>query len=47
MLKGITQDQIDEIVTAYYEEQGWDTNTGVPTQTTLDELGIEGELISV
>jgi len=47
MLKGITQVQIDEIVTAYYEEQGWDAATGVPTQSTLDQLGIEGELISV
>ena len=46
-LPGVTQDQIDEIVTAYYLEQGWDSETGVPTEATLAELGIEGELVSV
>ena len=46
-LPGVTQDQIDEIVTAYYEEQGWDAETGVPTEATLAELGIEGELVSL
>jgi hypothetical protein len=44
MLKDITPDQIDEIVTAYYKEQGWNAQTGVPT---LDERGIAVELISV
>jgi len=46
-LPGVTQDQIDEIVTGYYLEQGWDSDTGVPTEATLAELGIEGELVSV
>jgi aldehyde:ferredoxin oxidoreductase len=46
-LPGITQAQIDEIVTGYYREQGWDEETGVPTEATLAELGIEGALVSV
>ena len=46
-LPGVTQEQIDEIVTAYYIEQGWDEETGVPTEATLAELGIEPELTAV
>ena len=45
-LPGVTQDQIDEIVTAYYLEQGWDSESGVPTEATLAELGIEAELVT-
>ena len=45
MHKGLTQEQIDEIVTAYYIEQGWDEQTGVPTAATLEELGIEAEVV--
>ena len=43
-LPGVTQEQIDEVVTSYYKEQGWDEETGVPTEATLAELGIEPEL---
>jgi aldehyde:ferredoxin oxidoreductase len=46
-LPGVTRDQIDEIVTAYYLEPGWDSDTGAPTEATLAELGIEGELVSL
>jgi aldehyde:ferredoxin oxidoreductase len=46
VLPGITQDQIDEIVTSYYLEQGWDSESGVPTEATLAELGIEAELVT-
>lgn len=42
----VTRDQIDEIVTSYYEEQGWDPETGVPTEPTLAELGVEAELVT-
>lgn len=43
-LPGVTQEQIDEVVTSYYQEQGWDEETGVPTAATLAQLGIEPEL---
>ena len=43
-LPGVTQEQIDATVTAYYIEQGWDEDTGVPTEATLAALGIESEL---
>ena len=46
VVKG-TQEQIDEIVTDYYIEQGWDEQTGVPTAATLEELGIEREVVPV
>ena len=43
-LPDVTQEQIDEVVTFYYKEQGWDEETGVPTEATLAQLGIEPEL---
>ena len=30
--------QLDKIVTDYYIEQGWDAETGVPTEATIREL---------
>ena len=40
MHKGLTQEEIDEIVTAYYIEQGWDPETGRPTEATARELDL-------
>ncbi len=35
---GLTSEQLDTIVTDYYIEQGWDAETGVPTEATIREL---------
>jgi len=35
---GLTAEQLDQIVTEYYVEQGWDPETGVPTEETIREL---------
>jgi aldehyde:ferredoxin oxidoreductase len=35
---GLTGEQLDKIVTEYYIEQGWDPQTGVPTDATIREL---------
>ncbi len=35
---GLTPDQLDKIVTDYYVEQGWDPETGVPTEETIRDL---------
>ena len=40
MHKGLTQTQIDEIVEAYYVEQGWD-GQGAPTEATIEALGLQ------
>jgi aldehyde:ferredoxin oxidoreductase len=47
MHKGLTQEQIDEVVTDYYVEQGWDPQTGVPTAETIRELEIEADAAAV
>jgi aldehyde:ferredoxin oxidoreductase len=41
MHKGLTDEQIGEIVRDYYLEQGWDPETGVPTAETIRALEIE------
>ena len=38
---GLTGEQLDKIVTEYYVEQGWDPQTGVPTDATIRELDLE------
>lgn len=38
--KGLTPEQQDEIVTAYFQEHGWNEETGRPTSATIDRLGI-------
>jgi aldehyde:ferredoxin oxidoreductase len=40
MHKGLTDEEIAAVVEAYYVEQGWDPETGVPTEDTVDALGI-------
>lgn len=39
--QGLTKAELDQIVTDYYIEQGWDPETGVPLPETLRELEIE------
>ncbi|MDD4877321.1 MAG: aldehyde ferredoxin oxidoreductase C-terminal domain-containing protein, partial [Dehalococcoidales bacterium] len=39
--KFITPDVLKEIYADYYDEHGWDAQTGVPTKEKLVELGIE------
>jgi aldehyde:ferredoxin oxidoreductase len=41
MHKGLSDEQLGEIVRAYYVEQGWDPDTGVPTAETVRTLEIE------
>lgn len=41
----ITHEEIDELVTGYYRQQGWDAETGVPTADTLQALDLPGELL--
>ena len=47
MHKGLTQEQMDEIVTGYYITQGWDPETGVPTAETIKELDLEADAVPV
>ena len=32
---------VDEVVTGYYRDQGWDERTGVPTPATLQAYGLD------
>jgi aldehyde:ferredoxin oxidoreductase len=41
MHKGLTDEQLSEIVRNYYVEQGWDPETGVPAVETIHLLDIE------
>jgi aldehyde:ferredoxin oxidoreductase len=41
--KGLTKEQLDELVTAYYVEQGWDAQTGTPLPETIRALEIEDD----
>jgi len=34
---------IEQMLDQYYEAQGWDTDTGIPTSATLDRLGLSKE----
>ncbi|MDA0269528.1 MAG: aldehyde ferredoxin oxidoreductase family protein [Chloroflexi bacterium] len=45
--KGLTNEQIDEIVTDYYIEQGWDPQTGRPTAETIRTLGLEADAVGL
>ena len=47
MHKGLTEEQIAEIVQAYYVEQGWDPETGVPTHATVEALGISDDAAGI
>ena len=38
----VTADDISALIDSYYEERGWDVQTGVPTRQVLEELGLSG-----
>jgi aldehyde:ferredoxin oxidoreductase len=42
--KGLTEEELEKIVTDYYVEQGWDPSTGAPTRETVRALGIEADV---
>jgi aldehyde:ferredoxin oxidoreductase len=44
---GLTEAQQAAIVTEYYVEQGWDSDTGVPTAETIRALEIEEDALRV
>ena len=41
--KGLTDELLEQIVTDYYIEQGWDPQTGQPTPETIRALGLEAD----
>ncbi len=36
----VTREALEEMVGDYYDEQGWDPETGIPTRRRLEELGL-------
>jgi aldehyde:ferredoxin oxidoreductase len=40
MHKGVSHEQQSAIVTEYYDRMGWDSESGLPTVDTLEELGM-------
>jgi aldehyde:ferredoxin oxidoreductase len=42
-LDGLTfdRDKWEKVLNEYYDLNGWDKNTGVPTRTTLEGLGLK------
>lgn len=36
----VTREALERMVEDYYDEQGWDPETGIPTQKRLEELGL-------
>ena len=39
--KRLTREDVDQWITDYYVERGWDQDTGIPTKEKIAELGIE------
>jgi aldehyde:ferredoxin oxidoreductase len=37
----LTRDDCQKLLDDYYDERGWDIGTGIPTEKTLSELGLE------
>ena len=37
----VTPPQLDALLTDFYDECGWDTETGLPTKQKLEGLGLE------
>ncbi|MFX1273258.1 MAG: aldehyde ferredoxin oxidoreductase C-terminal domain-containing protein [Promethearchaeota archaeon] len=35
--------ELDQMLDEYYEQRGWDLETGLPTMETLKRLGLEKE----
>lgn len=44
--KRISKTDLEEILNHYYDEQGWDPKTGIPTKEKLIELGL-GEYVNI
>jgi aldehyde:ferredoxin oxidoreductase len=42
--KRLTREDVDQWLSDYYDERGWDIKKGIPTKEKLTELGLE-ELI--
>jgi aldehyde:ferredoxin oxidoreductase len=38
----LTPDDVERMMDDYYDEQGWDIKTGIPTSERLKELGLAG-----
>ena len=45
--KGLTDEELEKIVTDYYVEQGWDPATGAPTRETVSALGIQSDAVGL
>jgi aldehyde:ferredoxin oxidoreductase len=45
--KGLTDAELEQIVTDYYVEQGWDAATGKPLPETIAVLGLEADAVGV
>ena len=45
--KGLLDEDLEKLVTAYYIEQGWDPETGRPTPETIATLGIEADAVGL
>ena len=45
--KGLTDEELETIVTDYYIEQGWDPQSGAPTRETVAALGIEADAVGL
>jgi aldehyde:ferredoxin oxidoreductase len=43
--RGLTDGELEKIVTDYYIEQGWDPQTGRPTPETVRALGLEADAV--
>jgi len=39
--KRLSREDVDQWITDYYLERGWDPETGIPTKEKLAELGLE------
>jgi len=37
----LTKQDCEKLLDDYYDERGWDKKTGIPTEKTLNELGLE------
>jgi len=37
----LSREDVERLVEDYYDERGWDRETGIPTPEKLKELGLE------
>ncbi|MEX2228968.1 MAG: aldehyde ferredoxin oxidoreductase family protein [Dehalococcoidia bacterium] len=45
--RGLTDEELEQIVTDYYVEQGWDPQTGRPTAETIATLGLQADAVGL